>query len=216
MIIYIDESGDLGWNFTKPYRRGGSSRFLTISCLAVPSIKKHHPRRIVKELYNKFSISTKIEVKGSLLSSSQKTFLTNKVINLLTKHQDINIYSITVNKANVAQHIRKDGNKIYNYMLSLLLLDQIKNEDSVTIIPDPRNIKVKSGNSMIDYLQTKLWFELNSKTEITEYRIPSDQCDNLKFIDMVSNILWKSYEDGDEQNAMNLRRHIICKRLFFS
>ncbi len=215
MIIYIDESGDLGWNFSKPYRSGGSSRYLTISCLAVPNNKKQYPRRIVRELYNKFSISTKIEIKGSQLHDGQKTFFTEKVINLLNKHQDIKIYSISVNKMNVAPHIRKDGNKIYNFMLSLLLLDQIKNEDIVTIIPDPRNIKVKSGNSMIDYLQTKLWFELSSKTEIIEQRIPSDHCDNLKFIDMISNILWKSFEDGDEQNAMVLRSHAICKRLFF-
>jgi len=215
MIVYIDESGDLGWNFSMPFRNGGSSRYLTISCLAVPNNKKQYPRRIVRELYNKFSISTKIEIKGSQLHDGQKTFFTEKVINLLNQHQDIKIYSITVNKMNVAPHIKKDGNKIYNYMLSLLLLDHIKDEEKVTLIPDPRSIKVKSGNSMVDYLQIKLWFEMNCKTEILEQRISSDQCDNLKFIDIITHIIWKAFEDNDEPNAINLRKKVICKKLFF-
>jgi len=31
--IFVDESGDLGWQFNDPYRAGGSSRYLTLACL---------------------------------------------------------------------------------------------------------------------------------------------------------------------------------------
>ena len=55
LLIYLDESGDLGWNFTAPYRSGGSSRHMTIASLCVPSDKKHLPKRVIKKLYEKFS-----------------------------------------------------------------------------------------------------------------------------------------------------------------
>jgi hypothetical protein len=38
--IYLDESGDLGWRFDKPYRYGGSSRYLTIVSLIISPHEK--------------------------------------------------------------------------------------------------------------------------------------------------------------------------------
>lgn len=37
MNVYLDESGDLGWVLDKPYRNGGSSRFMTIAFVACPA-----------------------------------------------------------------------------------------------------------------------------------------------------------------------------------
>ena len=62
-FIYVDESGDLGWNFSAPYRRGGSSRYLTVAAFCVPSSKKHIPKRAVRNLYEKFHWPTSVEKK---------------------------------------------------------------------------------------------------------------------------------------------------------
>ena len=61
-------------------------------------------------------------------------------------------------------HIRQDPNKLYNYMVKLLLLEQMAKHDRVTFTPDPRSIKVDIGNSLHDYFQTELWFTSESKT----------------------------------------------------
>jgi len=63
LIIYLDESGDLGWNFTAPFRNGGSSRYLTIAAVCVPSAKIALPKRAVRKLYNKFGWPTGLEKK---------------------------------------------------------------------------------------------------------------------------------------------------------
>ncbi|AZB91680.1 hypothetical protein DKE41_019025 (plasmid) [Acinetobacter pittii] len=47
--IYLDESGDLGWNFNHPYRQGGSSRFLTIACVITPSEDVKRPKKLSKD-----------------------------------------------------------------------------------------------------------------------------------------------------------------------
>lgn len=216
MIVYIDESGDLGWNFSLPYHNGGSSRYLTISALLIPNDIRHFPKRVIKNIYNKYKISTSVEIKGHRLSESQKIYFCQQVVQLVQNHPQIRIVSITVNKQRVAAHIRQDHNKIYNYMIGLVLLDEIKTEPYVTLMPDPRSIKVESGNSLIDYLQIKLWFELDSQTRLEKIEIPSDKSLNLKFIDIIAHIIWDSYENHNSACANIISQHIHAKRLFFS
>jgi hypothetical protein len=57
--VYLDESGDLGWVFNLDYRRGGSSRYLTIAYIIMPRETHHLLGRLVKECYNKWGIDPK-------------------------------------------------------------------------------------------------------------------------------------------------------------
>lgn len=98
MIVYLDESGDLGWTLDKPYHMGGSSQYLTIALLLTPNESKHLPKRIVKDLYVKYKIPTKKEIKGASLSDEQRDFFVQKVVSLRKDHPEIRIVSITVKK----------------------------------------------------------------------------------------------------------------------
>lgn len=61
-------------------------------------------------------------------------------------------------------------------MIKLCLLPHIFKEPEVTLVPDPRSVKVASGNSMIDYLQTILWMHMGSKTQLRQFSVDSDKC----------------------------------------
>ena len=39
--IYLDESGDLGWKFDADFKRGGSSRYLTIAAAVIANTDRH-------------------------------------------------------------------------------------------------------------------------------------------------------------------------------
>ena len=85
----------------------------------------------------------------------------------------------------------------------------------VDFIPDPRTIKVKSGNSLVDYLQIKLWFEHNSATVIRHTPVESHQSLNLQFVDFISHIIWSRYE-FNESSAFNIvKSGLLIKHLFF-
>jgi len=215
MNIYRDESGDLGFSFKKPYRKGGSSRFLTITFLIIPKELSKHPKRIVRKLYKKKERSTNKEIKGSRLSENDKIYIAERTVKLLEKYPDIKIMAITVNKRKVKKHIRSDPNKLYNYMISLVLPKKIKQQKIITLIPDKRSIKVASGNSLIDYLQIKLWFELNSETVIEYYPLESHTSLNLQYIDWISYIIWKRYEDKESKVLDILKKRIELHQLFF-
>lgn len=214
--VYLDESGDLGWKFDLPYRNGGSSRYLTIAYIICPSEKKHLPKRIVKSVYEKLKHSPSNELKGSSLSIKTKEFIASETVKMLRKNPDLKIGAITVEKVNVAKHIQEDGNKIYNFMLKLSLLDKIKNVQLANLIRDNKSVKVKSGNSLIDYLQMELMFEFLTDTKIVDIPSESHNVQNLIFIDWINNIVWSNFEDSNSSAYNILNKYIDCKRLFFS
>jgi hypothetical protein len=100
-------------------------------------------------------------------------------------------------------------------MINFILLDEIKTFSTINFTPDPRTIKVASGNSLVDYLQTKLWFELNSAAIINHTPMESHLNNNLKFVDFISNIVWSRYEDNKSSPFNILKPYITNKLLFF-
>lgn len=214
-IIYLDESGDLGWKFDAPYRNGGSSRHLTICAVCVPSEKKHIPKRIIKGLYDKYKWPPGVERKWVDMSYEQRRHFASEVQKMCLKHDDIHLRAIVVKKENVLAHIRKDGNKLYNYMIRLSLLDFMAQFDVVTLIPDPRTIKVESGNSLHDYLQTELWFTKKANTNLLTTPLDSKACLGLQFSDMIAGLVQSRYEDNSAAAYQLLNNKINVSRLFF-
>lgn len=215
MNIYLDESGDLGWVLNKPYRHGGSSRYMTIAFVACPNEKKHLLKRIVRKVYNRTKTDPKIELKGSALNVEDKKYFATEVRKLVSMNPDIRIGAITVNKSKVKQHIREDANKLYNYMIRLAILEVVKHEPMVNLIRDNKTVKVKSGNSLIDYLQTTLWFEMDSRTKLVDIPSDSKKVQNLIFIDWMNNLIWGNYEDKNSEPYEILKSVIDSKKLFF-
>jgi hypothetical protein len=216
MIIYLDESGDLGWKLDAPQGRGGSSKYLTIAALCVPFEKKHFPNRVVKNLYEKFNLSPKdCELKWGLMKPDQRKLFALEAHKMCNKHSNIYLKAIVVKKENVQEHIRNDGNKLYNYMIRIMLLDFMSKCDVVKFIPDPRSIKVKSGNSLHDYLQTELWFTKNSSTNLITEPCDSKRSLGLQFTDMLAGIVQSRFERNNRENFQLLQQKISIKHLFF-
>ena len=216
MIIYLDESGDLGWTFTAPYHFGGSSRHLTIASLVVAPNKKHLPNRLIKKFYQKFNCSPNREKKWADMTLNQRIWFSKQASALRTKNpEDIRYISITVKKENVQPHIHVDANKLYNYMIGLSLINEMARHANITFVPDLRSIKVESGNSLHDYLQTQLWFEKQVKTTLITQPCDSAACLNVQFSDMLAGVVQGHFEDGNSNPWSELRDQISYKTLFF-
>jgi hypothetical protein len=196
-IVFLDESGDLGWKFHQPYRQGGSSRYLTIASIIVPISKSHLLSRIIKTLYTHHHWEPKKEKKWARMKPEEKLYFAKSVAELTLAHPDIKFLSMTVYKPNVYKHIRKDPNKLYNYMIGLMLLSELRTFNKVIFTPDPRNVKVESGNSLHDYLVTKLWFELDAKTELFHKPKDSAVSKGVQFADMFSGLIQHRFENDD-------------------
>jgi len=120
-----------------------------------------------------------------------------------------------VKKTNVQPHIRQDANKLYNYMVSLIVPEYVSNQPSFELIPDARSIKVRSQNSLADYLQIKLWFDLNRQTTVFYKPTISEFDYALQFVDWISHCVWMRYEDADSTHYNVLKPSIRIRPLFF-
>ncbi len=215
MNVYVDESGDLGFSFDKPYRSGGSSRYLSIAFLLIPPELAYITKRIVKDVYNKTRKSSRYELKGSELTSEDKIFFAKKAKEVVIQNPQIKLLSITVKKENVREHIRQDPNILYNYMIGLILPGNIKELKEINLFPDERSIKVESGNCLSDYLQIKMWFELDSSTKIKSKPTQSKNNLNIQFVDFVCSIFHGHFEYNVSE-AYNIIAEVIeIRKLFF-
>jgi len=131
------------------------------------------------------------------MNREERNHFAQKAKELREKHPDIKYFSMTVKKENVQPHIRHDPNKLYNYMIGLLLLEEMSHFPSVKFYPDPRSVKVESGNSMHDYLQTQLWFDKGSPTILATIPAESSSNLNVQFSDMLSGVVQGHFEDGN-------------------
>ena len=213
--IYLDESGDTGCSFGLPYTKGGSSRHLVIAACILPPEKDYKPERVLRHLYKHRKWNTSQEKKWAQMSPEARTDFAQAAAKLITANNDISLHIIVVNKLNVEPHIRQDSNKLYNYMVKLLLIDSMAQHDSISFTPDPRSIKVESGNSLHDYLQTELWFTLGVKTRLETTPRDSRHCLNLQFSDMVAGVAQSYFEFGESRHWEHLRNHIKLKTLYF-
>lgn len=214
-ITYLDESGDLGFKFTAPYRNGGSSRHLTIAFFICPIEKRKLLKRIVVKTYNKYKFSPSVEIKGSSLSTIMKEDVATKVVGLLNRNPDISIHSITVNKENTPLIARNDANLLYYYMLRLALINSIDTYPSVELIRDNRTVKTQANYSLIDYLRTTLVFEHSSSTILHDKPSDSKQFKNLMLADWMNNIIFGHYEDGNSSPFNILAGKLRNQTLYF-
>jgi hypothetical protein len=214
--IYIDESGDLGWSFEKPYGNGGSSRFLTICAVVVTSDDLAHlPGRLVRDMYKAHKWPTNKEKKWTGMSNAARLDFAKRATVMVAKHPGIKLYAMTVQKQNVAQHLREDPNLLYNYMLKLMLLEEMAEHDEVILRPDPRTIKVQSGNTQHEYLQTVLWYDQGARTKLHSEPIDSGKELGIQFADMLAGVIQTHHQAKRSAPWQTVAKVVRWKPLFF-
>jgi len=213
--LFMDESGDLGWKFDAPYLTGGSSRYLTIAGAIVADGADKHLCRLIRDIYSARGWNTKKEKKWSQMKPAAKMDFAARAAHLSEGRSGISFHSISVYKPNVQEHIRGDGNKLYNYMIGLLFLTHLQRFDHVTFIPDERSVKVTSGDSLHDYLQTQLWFEVGASTVLQTVPGDSSKHQPLQFADMLAGCVQDRYEKVLSSPFERIRSELNVKKLFF-
>lgn len=199
MHIFTDESGDLGWSFEPPYGKRGSSRYLTIVAICVPDGKCHHLDRIVRDMYRASRWDTKHERKWTDASEASRLHFARQAARLLIRHPDITYHAIVAYKPNVPRYVRRAPDALYNFMLKVLLLNEMSSHRTVHFVPDQRSVRLGSGNSLHDYLQISLWFEAGANTDLTTAATDSRRCLGLQFADFMAGAVNAGFEHNRKQ-----------------
>lgn len=215
MNIFLDESGDLGWSLDAPYQRGGSSRYLVIAALLTPEGCIKHPERLIRQLYDHFQWRPRLEKKWVDMPEQARQTFAEAARNMLSQHPEIQCRAIVVNKRNVQPHLRQDSNLLYNYMTRLLLLEEMARHRTVHLMPDARSIKVESGQTFREYLQTELWYTAGARTVLSAHPMNSASSKGLQFADMLAGAIGSHYEFKRSAAFSVLQDAVPVLKLFF-
>ncbi len=197
-LIYLDESGDLGWTFDKPYQQGGSSRKLSIAAIVIPENKVKLITRIVSAMYRKRNRPFSTELKSVDLNSKERAAFVASIIKLKKENSDIKFYSITISKCRVKNSLRKHPNNLYNYMIKRMLLQELCKNKHIDFVPDARCEKVLDGWSLTHYLkqmviEESLLIDVENET-LNVTPMESAKSKELQFVDFYTGLVWAKYE----------------------
>ena len=208
IFIYLDESGDLGFN-------KGSSKYFVISFIAMDTKTNLILKRKIKKVKKRHKIGKDVEIKANKSNHSLRVDVLKEICSL-----PIEIYSITTKKQGINKSLRKDTNIFYNYMVNLILVPYIEESkiSNLCLIADSRINKVSKGMRFGDYLKYKVFFENNLyKIKLDIKYLDSLTSYGLQAVDFITNSIFKSYEQANDRYYKALRGRIIRdNRLYFN
>jgi hypothetical protein len=207
----MDESGDLGFDFSKKK----TSKVFIITCLFVS--QKRPVEKIVKKTFHGF---TKVQQKhhpGILHANSDTPKTRTKVLTALSE-KDVTILVIYLNKQKVYTRLRDEKHVLYNYVTNILI-DRICTkklvpiDENIHLIASRRETNKFLNNNFQNYLENQI--STNHRLPITvEIDNPANEkC--LQIVDFASWAIYRKREHNDEQYYNIIKKLIIEENPLF-
>src|SRR3990167_6374286 len=188
--IFLDESGDLGFNFNKKK----TSRHFVIACLFVDN--KKSIEKVVKKIVSGF---TKKEIKnhgGILHAFKEKPTTRQKLLGALV-NKDISIISIYLNKSKVYTKLQDEKHVLYNYVVNMLLdrvytKKLIPTNEPIVLVASRRKTNKFLNENFCGYLSKQVTGNHKIKISVEIKTPQQEKC--LQVVDVVCWSLFRKRE----------------------
>jgi hypothetical protein len=208
--IFLDESGDLGFDF----RKKKTSKFFVVTCLFTEN--KRPIEKIVKKTHSELKKKYKRRF-GILHAVKEKPITRQRLLKRLNE-KDCVIMTIYLNKKKVYTKLRDEKPVLYNYVTNILL-DRIYTKkiipikDRVELIASRRETNKFLNENFKNYLNRQV--ENRHKTDIKiSIRTPSDG-KVLQAVDFASWAIFRKYEYGDNSYYNIIKNKIVEENPLF-
>lgn len=198
MFIYLDESGDLGFDFTK--KKTTKKFVITLLICYSDSARREFTKTVNRTLKNKLNRKKKgsrriMELKGTGTSIEVKKYFFKHI-----RNEDWSIVALALNKSRVETHLRtRSGKKkLYNF-LSRFLLEKLplqKASRNVDLVVD----RCKNKEEVRDFNQYLInQFEalLPLNTDLNISHLTSHESAGLQAVDLFCWGIFRKYENND-------------------
>ena len=198
MFIYLDESGDLGFDFEnkKPSQKFVITLLVCNNRAAVTSFKT----AVRKTLRNKINHKRKNKRVVEELHATHDSIETKAYFYQKIKNQDWQIYAVVLNKVRVYDYLTsKPGRKkLYNYLANFLLkrIDLRNVNPAVTMVVDRCKNKAEIED-FNQYLANQLEARLPLKVPLNITHEDSKANTGLQAVDSFCWGIYRKYEHGD-------------------
>ena len=205
---YIDESGNLG-------RKG---EFFVIAAIVFDSEDgKKKIKRIIHREQAKVAWENHSDIISELKFSQLDFEQRQRILTKIASKENVYFFYIVIRKQNTELlKTSSSKNLIYNYF-ARLLTDMIFSayDDDFRIVFDQRSTRIKSMNSLIDYIKISAMADhrhFNKRIEISQE--DSKLFNNLQAADMISGAIYTSYTHN-YSHFMNIIKPKIIKNIEF-
>jgi len=200
MLIYLDESGDLGFDFKN--KRPSEKFVITLLVCKNKGAVDSFKRAVRKTLKNKLNHRKKNKRRVEELHATKVNFPIKEYYYKQIRNQDWDIYTVVLNKRRVFDHLtNKIGRKkLYNFLAKFLLdhVDLSIANPAVTLIVD----KCKNKEEIADfnqYLGNQLEARLPLTVPLNIYHEDSKANKGLQAVDLFCWGVYRKYELGDQE-----------------
>jgi len=209
--IFLDESGNLGFNFEKKK----TSKFFVIALLFVKN--KNPIEKIIRKVFRGF---TKTELRhhpNTLHCYKEQPKTRQKLLGLLNV-QNISAIAIYLNKKKVYTKLQNEKHVLYNYVTNILL-DRLYTKklipvnNPIYLIASRRETNKFLNDNFKTYLNSQVQSKHKLKMSI-EIRSPhQEKC--LQAVDFICWSIFRKYEYGDESYYNMIKQKIVEENPLF-
>jgi len=193
LYLYLDESGDLGFDFfsKKP------SKSFTIAILAIRGVNNNRVllKSVRKTIRRKLCKKSLQELKGSHSTIEVKRYFYNLVSSV-----PFDIYALTLNKKRVYNELTQKKDRVYNF-IARNVLDKIPFDNTlkrIEFIIDKSKNRREIGE-FNDYIVRQLKGRLDPKIPLNISHHTSIENLGLQAIDLFSWGIYRRYERADNE-----------------
>jgi hypothetical protein len=212
--IFLDESGDLGFDFTKKK----TTKFFVISFMFVKSNQKKLLEKIVKKIYGGFTAKELQNRSSSLHCYKEKPKIRIKLLTMLAS-KNITIMAIYLNKSKVYSNLHDEKQILYNYVTNILL-DRIFTKkliphegEKIKLIASRRETNKALNENFKSYIERQVHKNHKAKIEVEIKPPHNEKC--LQIIDFVSWAIFRKYEHRDDSYINLIKGSIIEEKSLF-
>ena len=211
LYLYLDESGDLGFDFVnkKP------SAFFTICVLAIKGRDNDRAltkavRAVLRRRHFLRNNKESSELKGNTTSADIKKTFYKKAGPI-----DFKLYSVTLNKKRVYQYLALDKDRTYNYIARLALEHVNFKDAAVRVIMTVDKSKSRSGVVVFnDYIVSQIKSFIDPLVPLDILHINSQESPGLQAADMFAWGIFRKYEKADSEWFNVFKARVCQERLY--
>lgn len=207
--VLIDESGNLGFDFSKK----GTTHFFIVTLLFTDNLKP--VQKIIKKIHrNLLHINKKLT--GTLHAVNERPATRKKLLKLLND-SDCKVMAVILNKKKVHTKLQDEKPVLYNFVANILL-DRLMNrrfiskDKQVTIIASKRETNRFLNENFKNYLKSQVSKKHKLKIDIV-IKTPSGE-KALQVVDFASWALFRKHEYHDS-SYVKLFSKIIDESFLF-
>lgn len=209
--IFMDESGDLGFDFTKKR----TSKYFVVTMLF--SASKRPIEKVVKKTF--LSLTPKVIQKhsGCLHATKEKPKTRIKLLQLLS-NLDISVITIYLNKQKVYTRLQDEQHVLYNYVTNILL-DRVYTkkliplDDPIYLIASQRETNKFLNLNFQTYLKKQVQHKHKLDIQIQITPAHSEKC--LQAVDFVCWSMFRKIQYRDDSYAKYIQKIIVEESSLF-